>query len=98
MSIQSPKSQRPQEPGQREKDDGMRETTKGGTHPECHAAGPSSPKVPAGTKHSGGGHQGNTGAEAYVSVGSAAPSQGGSPKMADKSGDSQRKGGSVHQT
>ena len=99
MSIQSPKSRRTQEPGKREKDDGMRESVKGGTHPECHATGPSSPKVPGGLKHDGGQHRGNVEAESTVPVGSATPSQAGGPKLVDRTkGDGGRKGGSVHQT
>jgi hypothetical protein len=100
MSIQSPKSRRSQEPGKREKDDGMREHSKGGTNPQHHnPAGSGRPKVPSGLKHDGGGHQGNVDAEAAVSVGSPAPSQAGGPKLVDKSkGDQNRTGGSVHQT
>lgn len=98
--IQSPKSKQSQEPGKREKDDGMRETVKGGTNPQHHnPSGSGKPKVPSGLKHDGGGHQGNTEAESYVSVGSPTPSQAGNAKLVDKSkGDQNRTGGSVHQT
>lgn len=96
--MQSPKSQRPSAPGESPASDNLSETTKGGHHPERHAAGPSSPSVPSGLKHSGGRHKGNTDAESAVPVGPAAPHQGGGPGFSKDKGDGSRTGGSVHQT
>ena len=97
--MQSPKSQRAKAPGESPATDNNPEVTSGGTNPQSHASGsPTTPAVPAGLQHHGGKHQGNVEAESAVSVGSAAPSQGGGPGFAKGKGDASRTGGTVHQT
>jgi hypothetical protein len=98
--MQSPKSQRPQDPGRKEPSDNLTETTKGGTSPGFHnPSGSGKPSVPSMDRSEKQGHKGNVEAEAYAPTGSATPSQAGSPKLVDKSkGDQNRTGGSVHQT
>ncbi len=96
--IQSPKSQRPKEPGQNIPDDGMTETTKGGLVGHQNPSGSGVGKVPKGLDRSSGGHQGNTEAESAVPTHAPAPHQGGGPKSDTSKGQGKKTGGSEHLT
>lgn len=96
--IQSPKSKRSADPWNKSNNDEGSVSEKSHVVPERHTSGSGSPRVPGGLQHSGGKHQGNVKAEAYVPVGSAAPSQAGGPKMNPENRHGKKTGGSEHIT